>query len=146
MRLEWKKLHHDAKIPTRKRSTDAAYDIAAIADVEIPPKPVAGCSITDVPTGLAVAVSDGWYYTLDGRSSLVLHGLMPYRGTVDAGYNSELKVCLVNLSDEPYMIHKGDRIAQLTIHKAYSGCFVEVEEFSPEYSMRGSLGWGSSGR
>ena len=141
VRLEWKKLHPNAVIPTRKRNTDAAYDITAVADVEIQPR-----AVVDIPTGVAVACRAGWYYTLDGRSSLILAGLIPYRGTIDAGYIGELKVCLVNISDKPYTVHKGDRIAQMTIHKVIDGDFVEVEEFSDEYSVRGTNGWGSSGK
>jgi dUTP pyrophosphatase len=141
VRLEVKLLHPDAQIPIRKRTTDAGYDLASIETVIIPNR-----QARDIHTGIAVSVSEGFYFTVDGRSSLILQGIVPYRGIIDATYCNELMVCLVNISNNPYEVHKGDRIAQIILHRAYSCDFVRVHEFSPEYNIRGLKGWGSSGR
>ena len=128
-------------MPSRKRTTDVGYDLSSIETINIPPRKSA-----DVKTGIAVSIPEGFYYTVDGRSSLILNGIVPYRGIIDSTYSGPLLVCLVNISDTAYRIEKGDRIAQIILHRAYSGDFMLMDDFSPEYSQRGKSGWGSTGR
>lgn len=141
IRLECKRIHPDAKLPFRKRITDACYDVATVEAATIPPH-----GVVNFPTGLIISAPPGFYYTVDGRSSLWSAGIVPFRGTIDATYVGDLHVAVMNISDIPYEVAKGDRIAQLTLHRILMIDLVEVDEFSPEYNKRGTNGFGSSGK
>lgn len=141
VRMEFKKLHPDGKLPFRTRTTDAGHDIASIEDVIIPPH-----TTLNLHTGISIAPPDGFYYTVEGRSSLWSKGIVPCRGIIDGGYTGEVLVAISNISNEPYQVHKGDRIAQIIIHKIIDVDFVEVNEFGPEYNFRSNNGFGSTGR
>ena len=71
-------------------------------------------------------------------------GIHRLAGVIDSAYRGEWKVVLANLTDSPYEIRHGDKIAQALIQKVESVSFVEAEELS--YSERGESGFGSSGR
>jgi len=139
--LEYKILDSKAHVPTRNRNTDAGYDLYAIDDCVLPPK-----SSTFVRTGIAIACPPGYYYTIEGRSSLYKLGIFPNRGIIDATYTGELFVTLVNHSDIPYAISKHDRIAQMIVDRQYHCNFRMIEKFSEEYNHRGENGFGSSGK
>lgn len=141
IRAEYKFVHEDAKLPFRKRETDAGYDIYSIEDVVVPPHGMA-----NVRTGIIIAVPYGYYFTVDGRSGIAMEGVVPFRGTIDATYCGELKVALENISDTPYYVKKHDRIAQIVLHRQLHMDFTQVETFSPEYNQRGTAGFGSSGK
>ena len=144
IRLEYKLLDEKAKPPFRKRSTDAGYDISSIEDIIIKPH----CSV-DISTGIAIAAPSGYYFTVDGRSSMSRNGIIPFRGIIDSGYCGHLMVALSNISDKSYEIKCGDRIAQIILHKQYHADFNMVENFGFEYSQRGANGtdgFGSSGK
>lgn len=99
-----------------------------------------------VPTGLAIEIPTGFEGQVRPRSGLALrHAItMPNApGTIDPGYRGELRVILLNLGREPYVIHAGDRIAQLVIARYEA---VEWEETDLSASARGQGGFGSSGR
>lgn len=140
-RFEIMLTHPDAKMPFRKRVTDAGYDIASIVSTSVPPH-----GTVNVPTGLRLACPPGTYFTIEGRSSMWINGVTPYRGIIDAGYNGDLMVALMNISDKPYAIEKGDRIAQIIAHQQSHIDFSLVQKFSPEYDTRGQEGFGSSGK
>jgi dUTP pyrophosphatase len=133
--------HPDAVLPCRKRSTDAAYDVTSVEDAVVPPH-----GMVNVDTGVVVTVPPGYYLTVEARSSLGKQGIIPMRGIIDATYTGPLKVILTNQNDNEYKVCKGDRIAQIILHQQLHIKFQIVEGFSPEYSKRGSMGWGSSGR
>ena len=141
VRLETKFIHSDAKLPYRKRDTDAGYDIHAVENVVLKPH-----SVTTVHTGIQISAPEGFYYTIEGRSSLFKAGINPHRGIIDATYTGEVVVALVSMSDEPYEVKIGDRIAQIVLHKYYDADFALVAEFSAQYDQRGTDGFGSSGR
>lgn len=141
VRIEIKLLSHDAKIPFRSRTTDAGYDLYSIEDAVLQP----GLA-TIVKTGLAIAIPPGFYYTIEGRSSLWMKGIFPNRGIIDATYCGEAFVSLVNVSGHPFEIEKGDRIAQLILHRQYDANFVPIDQFSDLYNQRGIDGFGSSGK
>lgn len=161
--LESKLLHKDAKLPTRNRLTDAGYDLYSIEDAVVPaahpptlwesfkawltgePLELANTMVT-VHTGIAISCPAGHYYTIDGRSGLAIRGIMPFRGIIDSGYTGEILVILLNHSNKPYVIKKGDRVAQLITHNMIDVLFEQVDEFSPEYNTRGTKGFASSGR
>lgn len=142
VRIEFKKDHLDAKSPFRKRTTDAGYDLASISDIIIPPG-----KVVNIDTGLRISAPEGWYFTIDGRSSLFKEGIVPFRGIIDSNYTGPLLVSLYNSSDKDFKVNKDDRIAQMIPHKIHDVDFVQVTDFSPEYFVhRGEAGWGSSGR
>jgi dUTP pyrophosphatase len=141
IRLECKKLHPDAVIPTKKRSTDVGYDLSAISDYTLDP-----ISVISIDTGLALSAPPGYYYTIEGRSSLWSKGIVPFRGIIDATYTGPLIVGLFNMSQVPHHFKKGDRIAQLILAPIIHAQIDVVSEFSPRYNHRGALGFGSSGR
>jgi dUTP pyrophosphatase len=141
VRLEFKRVHRDARVPYRKRETDAGYDLFSIEEVTIKPH-----STENIRTGVIVVCPKGWQLLIEGRSSVWINGVAPFHAVIDSTYTGEMMVRLMNVSDTPYHIEKHDRIAQFVLHKAYSAVFVEVDEFSPDYNQRGEAGFGSSGR
>ena len=100
-----------------------------------------------VPTGVAIALPDGYAAFIHPRSGLAMrHGLTIVNapGTVDAGYRGEIAVTLLNTDVEhPLELHRGDRIAQLVIQRVERARFVPVEHLPG--SHRGDGGFGSSG-
>jgi dUTP pyrophosphatase len=126
--------------PTRKRTTDAGYDVYAAEDGTILPG-----ESRNFHTGVRVAVPPGWFYSVRGRSGLGFKNVQPFIGTIDATYNGELLILLMNTGNEAHTVHKGDRIAQVIFEEQIHAEFVEVDEFSAEYNQRGKAGFGSSG-
>jgi dUTP pyrophosphatase len=133
--------HPEAKLPFRKRETDAGYDIYSVESVTLPPN-----RATIVHTGIHIASPPGFYYTIEGRSGLWKQGIFPNRGIIDATYTGEVVVSLVNVNNNHFQINVGNRIAQIILHRQYDATFKAVEEFSRCYSERGTDGFGSSGR
>lgn len=129
------------KMPFRKRVTDAGYDLYAAEVAELIPG-----RATMVRTGIKIAAPPGFYYTIEGRSSLWMQGIFPNRGIIDATYCGHVVVSLVNVTGETFSIDLHDRIAQLILHRQYDANFVVVDEFSSAYNQRGEDGFGSSGR
>jgi len=100
-----------------------------------------------IPTGIAIALPEGYEAEVRPRSGLALkHGvtLLNAPGTVDADYRGEVGCVVINLGQDPFVIKDGDRIAQLVIHQVCRAELVEVEEL-PE-SSRGEGGFGHTGR
>jgi dUTP pyrophosphatase len=100
-----------------------------------------------VPTGFSIAVPAGYEAQIRPRSGLALkHGIAVLNspGTVDADYRGPVNVILANLGSEPFVIARGDRIAQLLVAPVSRAAF-EVVESLPD-SVRGDGGFGSTGR
>lgn len=100
-----------------------------------------------VPTGLFMEIPAGYEVQVRPRSGLAAKNgvtVLNTPGTVDADYRGELKVILVNLSDTPFTIENGDRIAQIVLAKHEVISWEEVGELSE--SGRGAGGFGSTGR
>lgn len=100
-----------------------------------------------VPTGIAIALPEGWEAQVRPRSGLALNhniGMLNAPGTIDCDYRGEIKVLLTNFSQEPYVLNPGERIAQLVLGKVYRPIWLEVERL-PE-SHRGSGGFGHTGQ
>jgi dUTP pyrophosphatase len=139
--LPVRRLRDDAVVPTQAYPGDAGLDLTACERVELGPGERAV-----VPTGLAVAVPDGYAGFVQPRSGLAAeHGLtiLNTPGLIDSGYRGELRVVLHN-SDRttPFVVEPGMRIAQLVVLPVAELELVEVEEL-PE-SERGVRGFGSS--
>lgn len=99
-----------------------------------------------VPTGLAVAIPDGYVGLVAPRSGLALRSgisIVNAPGVVDSGYRGELAIILVNLGSEAVSIQRGDRIAQLVVVPVAAVEFVVVDALEP--SDRGESGFGSTG-
>ncbi len=136
------RLDPELPAPAYAHPCDAGADLVATVDVTLAPGERAL-----VPTGVAIALPDGYVALVHPRSGLAArHGLSIVNtpGTVDAGYRGEIKVLLINLDPhEPIVLRRGDRIAQLVIQRVETARFVEVDVL-PE-SVRGSGGYGSTG-
>ncbi len=128
--------------PTYAHPGDAGADLVARTDVTLAPGERA-----TVPTGVAIALPDGYAAFVHPRSGLAAkHGVTVVNapGTVDAGYRGEIAVTLLNTdAAEPVHLRRGDRIAQLVIQQVERARFVPAERLPG--SHRGSGGFGSSG-
>jgi dUTP pyrophosphatase len=128
-------------LPARAYAGDAGFDLAACERVELDP----GARAL-VPTGLAVAIPEGYAGFVQPRSGLAArHGISIVNtpGLIDAGYRGELKVALLNTDrDETFTVEPGMRIAQLVVVPVPGVELVEVDEL-PE-SERGVRGFGST--
>jgi dUTP pyrophosphatase len=141
--VQIRRLRPEARVPDRAYAGDAGLDLAACERVELGPGERAL-----VPTGLAVAIPDGFAGFVQPRSGLAArHGIAVVNspGLVDSGYRGELRVVLLNTDrSESFVIEPGERIAQLVVLPVPEIELVEVDEL-PE-SERGVRGFGSSHR
>lgn len=99
-----------------------------------------------VPTGVAIALPDGYEGQVRPRSGLALHHgvtVLNAPGTIDPDYRGEIKVVLINHGEAPFTVQKGDRIAQLVICPVAIAEMVEVSALPP--TARGAGGYGSTG-
>jgi dUTP pyrophosphatase len=99
-----------------------------------------------VPTGIAVAIPEGYEGQVRPRSGLALKhgiGMLNAPGTIDADYRGEIGVILFNFSDAPFSIQRGDRIAQLVLSRVEKAQFVKVETLTT--TARGAGGFGHTG-
>jgi len=137
------RLDPDLPLPRYAKGGDAGADIVSRIDITLAPGERAL-----VPTGIAIALPDGYVALVHPRSGLAIkHGVTMVNapGTVDAGYRGELQIILINHDkSEPVSFKRGDRIAQLVIQKVERAEFVEVQELPG--SGRGTGGFGSTGR
>jgi dUTP pyrophosphatase len=143
MRIRIKRLHPNAYLPAYAHGPleDAGMDIRGLEDVLLEPNIPAA-----VATGIALEIPPGYEVQVRPRSGLALkHAItLPNSpATIDPGYRGELKVILLNLGRTAYQIHAGDRIAQIVVAHYEA---VEWEEGELAQSVRGSGGFGSSGR
>lgn len=130
----------DLPAPTYGRSGDAAFDIVASEAVTLESKTRYG-----IGTGLHVEIPEGYVGLIWDRSGLAFKsGITCLGGVIDANYRGEVKVCLLNTSDESVKIERGDRIAQMVIQPVLNIEIEEVAELSD--TSRGKDGFGSSGK
>jgi dUTP pyrophosphatase len=139
--LPIRRLHEDATLPERAYSGDAGLDLAACERVELGPGERA-----IVPTGLAVAIPEGYAGFVQPRSGLAARqgiSVLNSPGLIDSGYRGEIRVVLLNTDAEhTFVAEPGDRIAQLVVLPIPELELVEVDEL-PE-TERGVRGFGSS--
>ena len=138
------RLDPDFPLPSYANPGDAGVDLYAREDVLL----AAGGGRAAVPTGLALALPEGYAGFVQPRSGLAMrHGVtcLNTPGLIDAGYRDELRVLLVNTDPElAYQVQRGDRIAQLVVQAVEYVRFTPVDVL-PD-STRGRGGFGSSGR
>ena len=138
------RLTDGAVAPAYACEGDAGADLVAAESITLAP----GGGRALVPTGVAIAIPEGFAGFVQPRSGLALrHGVtcLNTPGLIDSGYRGELKVLLVNTDPvEPFEVTQGERIAQLVIQRVEECCFTEVVELPG--SERGEFGFGSTGQ
>src|SRR4051812_37269332 len=111
--MEVKLLSENGVIPKKAKARDAGYDLFASHEYTLDP-----WAHAKIDTDIAVAVPSGTYGRLAPRSGLALkHGIHVGAGVIDEEYQGQVGVMLFNLSDTPFVIRRGDRIAQLILEK-----------------------------
>lgn len=144
LRVPVVRLDADLPLPAYARAGDAGADLVAREGALLR----AGGGRALVPTGVALALPDGYAGFVQPRSGLALrHGVtcLNTPGLIDCGYRDELRVLLVNTDpDEDYEVHRGDRIAQLVIQRVEHADFEPVAALDP--TDRGAGGFGHTGR
>jgi dUTP pyrophosphatase len=143
MRIPLRRIDAGLPLPAAQHDGDAGIDLYAADDVTLEPR--GGRAL--VPTGIAIAIPQGYAGFVQPRSGLALrHGVTVLNspGLVDAGYRDEIRVLLVNLDPaDAFEISRGDRIAQLVIQRFELVEWAEVDDL--DSTERGLGGWGSTG-
>ena len=130
-------------LPQYATPQSAGMDLRANLEEPVVLKPMARCL---VPTGLHIALPEGYEAQIRPRSGLALKKgitVLNAPGTVDADYRGEVGVLLINLSEEDFVVNDGERIAQMVIARHEQGDFVVVEEL--DATERGEGGYGHTG-
>lgn len=137
-----RRLDPELPLPSYAHPGDAGADLVTAVDIELPPGERAV-----VPTGMAIALPDGYAAFVHPRSGLGARSgitIVNAPGTIDAGYRGEIKVTLLNTDRrETVRLRRGDRIAQLVVQRVEHAVFHEVSDLPG--SARGANGFGSTG-
>ena len=132
------------KLPKYESNGAAGMDLSADIDAEVELKPLERFLF---PTGIAISLPKDLEAQIRPRSGLAIKNgitLINTPGTVDSDYRGEIKVILVNISNDKYTIKPGDRIAQMVLSQFVQGQFELVENL--DETNRGSSGFGSTGK
>jgi dUTP pyrophosphatase len=142
--LRFVKCHADAVSPSYNYPTDSGFDLHSTESVGLPP-----LSRMLVGTGLKFNIKDGYEIQIRPKSGLALkQGLTVLNtpGTVDAGYDGEIKVIIFNTTNKPITINKGMKVGQAVLCPVVCGKYVEIEMVQNiEKRERGINGFGSTG-
>jgi dUTP pyrophosphatase len=142
--LKYKKLSVDATTPKYNYDTDSGFDLCSVEDITIPPF---GRSL--VPTGLSFDIPKNMEIQIRTKSGLAINqGLMVLNspGTIDSGYNGEIKVIIFNVNQNEVQIPKGMKVAQAVLTPVMVGKLVELEEVNEiKEKDRNANGFGSTG-
>ena len=143
MVLRMKKVRPGAQLPQRQTAGSAGFDLCACIQEPVVLEP--GDSAL-FPTGLAAEIPQGHVGLIFTRSGLgVKHGIALSNGVgvIDSDYRGEIRVGLTNLSDTPYTVQPGDRVAQLAVMPVVRARVVQAQEL--DETGRGAGGFGSTG-
>jgi dUTP pyrophosphatase len=135
------KSHHD--LPTYETVASAGMDLRAFITEPIVLKPL---ERTLVPTGLYIELPIGYEAQIRPRSGLAFKkgiSLLNTPGTIDADYRGEIKIILVNISNEEFVVNDGERIAQMVIAAHEKAEWIKVDTLND--SKRGTGGFGHTG-
>jgi len=110
MVLKVKRMHKEAKLPSYSHQGDAGLDVFSVVDYTLKSQEVMA-----IPTGIQMAIPEGFVGLVWDKSGLSLKGVHRLAGVIDSGYRGEVKVVVVNLSQQPFVIKKGMKIAQVLI-------------------------------
>jgi dUTP pyrophosphatase len=142
MKVAIQLLDPEMALPSYAKPGDAGMDLRSRVDMTL-----AAGERALVPTGIAIAIPQGYVGLVHPRSGLAIRdgiSMVNTPGTIDSGYRGEISIILINHDkSKAFEIKRGDRIAQLVIQRVESA-ELEVVELLPE-SERGSGGFGSSG-
>ena len=130
-------------LPSYATALSAGVDLKAFLEEPLTLSPLQRAM---VPTGLYIALPEGYEAQVRPRSGLAAkHGITVLNtpGTIDADYRGEIRVILVNLSEEPFVIQPGERIAQMVIARYERAEWIETDEL--DETVRGAGGFGSTG-
>ena len=139
MEIKVKRIHKDARIPRYSHRADAGLDLFSSIDCVLE----AG-QILAIPTGIQVAIPQGFVGLIWDKSGLSLQGVHRLAGVVDSGYRGEVKVVMANLRDKPFIIEKSMKVAQMLIQPVEDVRVVETDKL--EETSRGKRGFGSTGK
>lgn len=139
MKLKVKRIHEDAKLPLCQHKGDAGLDVFSSIDCVL-----GKGEVKPIPTGIKVAVPEGHVGLIWDKSGISLKGVHRLAGVIDSGYRGEVRVVMVNLGDEPFVIEKGMKIAQFLIQPVVELEVIETEDL--EETSRGEKGFGSTGK
>jgi dUTP pyrophosphatase len=139
MKLKVKKLHPDAKLPTRAHHDDAGLDVYCYEEITIPSH-----TTIKVPTGIAYEVPDGYCVFAWDKGSIGSKGIKTLGGVLDSGYRGELFIPIHNLNNEDYIFEAGHKLAQMVIQKVELWEVEEANELSE--TKRGIGSFGSTGK
>ena len=140
------KIVNKSAYPTPSYATEKSAGMDLKADIK-EPVTLGPFERALIPTGLYIALPDGTEAQVRPRSGLAAkHGISVLNapGTIDADYRGEVKVILVNLSNEPFVVNPGERIAQMVVAQYAKVEWEEVEIL--DETLRGEGGFGSTGR
>jgi dUTP pyrophosphatase len=145
VRIKIKRLrgNEDGPLPTYMTEHAAGLDIYAFLDEEVL---IAPGQRRLIPTGLAVAIPEGFEVQVRPRSGLAVRDgvtLVNTPGTIDADYRGEIGILMINHGEKPISIKNGQRIAQLIVSRVYKATLEEVDEL-PASSRQGG-GFGHTG-
>jgi len=135
----------DLPLPDYQSTLAAGFDLLAAIPADAPLTIPPGARAL-VPTGVAVAMPPGCEGQVRPRSGLAMrHGITVLNtpGTVDADYRGELKVILINLGTEPFVVQRGMRVAQMIVAPVARAVLIESDDL--EATERASAGFGSTG-
>ena len=139
-----KKLNPKVNIPEYKTTGSSGLDLEAYIEQDII---IRSKETVLIPTGISVAIPEDVEIQIRPRSGLALKNkitVLNTPGTIDADYRGEIKIILINLGDEDFVIKNGDRVAQMIVCPIVKAEF-EVKDNLPE-SIRGEGGFGSTGK
>jgi len=143
MKLSFIKTHPQAQVPLRMSDHASGYDLFACLEESVILAPMQRMAI---PTGIAMAIPEGFEAQIRPRSGLALKlglGILNSPGTIDADYRGEIKVILINLGTEKVSITPGMRIAQLVFARVEHFSFEQCE--SLDETSRNAGGFGHTG-
>lgn len=138
--IGFKKLSENACIPSYVCEGDAGMDVKTTILEPVTLKPLQRFLF---PTGLSAEIPEGYEIQVRPRSGLAYkHGITVLNtpGTIDSGYKNEIGIILVNLSDEPFTINPGERIAQFVVSEAAQSEIIEVTELNMSNDRGGGFG------
>ena len=133
----------DLPLPAYESEGSSGMDIRAHVKDPVLVRPG---EIKFLPTGLAISLPSGYEAQIRPRSGLALHhgiGMVNSPGTIDSDYRGEIGIILINWGDEPFLIKRGDRIAQMIISKVYRADLVIVDDL--DETSRGPGWFGHTG-
>lgn len=138
-----KELNH-IPLPSYATKGSAGLDIYAALEK---PMNIAKGSIEMVPTNISVEIPKGYEIQVRPRSGIAAKhgiGILNSPGTIDSDYRGEIKIIIINLGKEDFVIQPAERIAQLVLSKVYTAKFIETKELNN--TSRGEGGFGHTGR